>query len=182
MTVTQTELSNLTDALRSVQSKSSSDLARIRTIADAWRPRARRLGFPPADLYDVILRTDASLRIDIYAVIILADKETNLLVQVLADGEDPGGTTEELEAVAQHIYNLLFIEPTYTFPVYSSDFTRADLREELVQTLWAEVMDAVEMYLDRDPDTNELEGDAYKEKRDEILDYLDDHLVIKFIR
>lgn len=73
-------------------------------------------------------------------------------------------------------------ETTYTFPVYSSDFTRADLREELVQTLWAEANDRVEMYLQRDPTTNELEGVDYQEKRDEILAYLDDHLVIRFIR
>lgn len=73
-------------------------------------------------------------------------------------------------------------QTTYTFPVYSSDFTRADLREELVQTLWSEVNDAVEMYLQRDPNTNELEGDEYQEKREDILAYLDDHLVIRFIR
>ena len=64
----------------------------------------------------------------------------------------------------------------------SADFSSEDLREELVDSLWDYVSDAIDMYLQRDDEVAELDTITYQEKRQLVVDYLDDHLVIRFIR
>ena len=71
---------------------------------------------------------------------------------------------------------------TSTSVIASADFSQEDLREELVDALWDYVSDAIDMYLQRDDEVAELDSITYQEKRQLVVDYLDDHLVIRFIR
>ena len=69
----------------------------------------------------------------------------------------------------------------HTFPDYPTDFTHSVVRQQLVDTLYSCVTDEVKALMGAHPSTADLEGDEYQEKLDEILAYLDEHLVIKFI-
>ena len=80
------------------------------------------------------------------------------------------------------LFYLMTTATSTIHPVRHCDFTKDDLRTELVDTLYCYVSDEVKRYMSMDPSTAELEGVDYQNKLDETLAYLEEHLVIRFIR
>jgi len=110
MTTTKTtEDQLLKEAIQSVKSKTPEQWRLIKQIHHDWNVinMAHSGSLSPSALYWRIKDTDASLRIDVYACIVLCDGETGLL-QACFEQNSLGASDERIGDLCQELYHAIF--------------------------------------------------------------------------